>query len=137
MKTIFEKIIDKEIPASIIYEDDVVISFLDINPTNKGQALIIPKKKFVNIFDIDEKVLGHMIIVAKKISNILRNITGATGINIIMNNGEDAGQDVFHAHIHVVPRHHEDGVFQSPKHTEYEEGEELELALKIKNALKD
>lgn len=135
MNTIFEKIIDREIPASIIYEDDLVISFLDINPNNKGHALVVPKKKFINIFDTDEEVLRHMIVIAKKVANALVESVDATGVNLVMNNGEDANQDVFHAHLHVIPRHKNDKVYNPPKHTSYEEGEADKLAVKIKEAI--
>lgn len=135
MSTIFEKIVAREIPASIIYEDELVISFLDINPNNKGHALIVPKKKFVNIFDSDEMVLGHMMHIAKKIAQGLVDGVGATGVNIVMNNGEDAAQEVFHAHLHVIPRYPEDGVFQRPKTKTYEDGEAMKLAEEIKNAI--
>lgn len=132
MSTIFEKIIAREVPAFIIYEDDKIISFLDINPVNKGHALVVPKKKFINIFDADEEILGHMMCVAKNISLVIKKETGATGINLVMNNGEDAGQDVFHSHLHIIPRHKNDDVFQMPSHASYEDGEAQKLADKLK-----
>jgi len=133
--TIFEKIIAREIPASIIYEDEQVISFLDINPNNKGHALVVPKKKFVNILDADVDVLAHMMVVAKKIALALTDVVGATGVNLVMNNGKDAGQEVFHAHLHVIPRHENDGVYQKPQHASYAEGEEQVLGEEIKKAI--
>jgi histidine triad (HIT) family protein len=133
--TIFEKIIAKEIPAQFVYEDEHVVAFLDINPNSKGHTLVVPKKCFVNIFDADEKVLAHMMTVAKKIAHALKETTGATGVNLVMNNGVDAGQVVFHAHLHVIPRHAVDGVFQPPAHTSYADGEADILAEQIKNAV--
>lgn len=133
--TIFEKIIAREIPKDIIYEDELVISFLDIHPNSKGHALIVPKKIFVNIFDADEAVLAHMMTVAKKIAQALVETVGASGVNIVMNNGADAGQEIFHAHMHVIPRHKDDHVYQKPNHTAYTAGEEAVLAEKIKNAI--
>ncbi len=133
--TIFEKIIAREIPASIIYEDEKVISFLDISPNNKGHALVVPKKTFVNILDGDDESLAHIMYVAKKVAHALISTTGATGVNLVMNNGADAGQVVFHAHMHVIPRFKDDGVFESPKKTSYAEGEEVLLAEKIKSAI--
>jgi len=133
--TIFEKIISGEVSADIIYEDEKVLAFLDINPNNKGHALIVPKEKFVNIFDAKEDDIAHMTRIAKKIAHALVEVTGATGINLMMNNGEDAGQEVFHAHLHVIPRHKNDGVYKKPNHTSYEEGESAELAEKIKAAI--
>ena len=132
MGDIFEKIITREIPASIIYEDDVVIAFLDIKPINKGHALIVPKKKFRNIFDGDSEVLGHMMQVAQKVAIALQKVTGAKGINVAMNNEDAAGQDVFHAHLHVIPRFKRGEAFQPAQHVTYEDGEMDTLAETIK-----
>lgn len=117
METIFAKIIKREIPAHIVYEDDLVLAFLDIEPVNPGHTLIIPKKTFVNIFDGDEEYLAHMIKVSKKIALALKAAGLAEGVNLIMNNEAEAGQKVFHSHLHVVPRKKDDGAYQSPKHT--------------------
>ncbi len=134
--TIFEKIIAREIPAPILYEDEHVISFLDSKPNNKGHALVVPKKKFVNIFDADEEVLARMIIVAKKIADSLVKTVNATGVNIVMNNGEDANQAVFHGHIHVIPRYKDDGRFYGEwQHVVYADGEADDLVEKIKTAI--
>lgn len=135
MNTIFTKIIAKEIPADILYEDTETIAFLDINPIRKGHALVIPKKEFENIFDIDPTILGHMMIVAQKVAKALIKTTGATGVNIHMNNGHDAGQDVFHAHIHVIPRSKRGEAFIAPNHESYTGGESALLAEKIKENL--
>lgn len=135
MNDIFEKIIAKEIPASIIYEDEVVISFLDIKPINKGHALIVPKKKFVNIFDADPSVLGHMMHIAQKVAIALRETTNAEGVNILMNNEAVAGQDVFHAHIHVIPRFESDEAFKPAQHVSYKEGEMDVMARNIKQTI--
>ncbi len=118
--TIFEKIIAREIPADIVYEDGLVLAFLDIKPINTGHTLIIPKKKFVNIFDGNSEVLAHMIQVAQRIGVTLKEITHCDGINIVMNNGEASGQEVFHAHIHVIPRFTGDEAFKTPKHVTYD-----------------
>lgn len=114
--TIFSKIINREIPADIIYEDDVVLAFLDINPINYGHSLVIPKQPFVNALDGDADSLAHMMRVGQKIARALAATNYASGINLIMNNGADAGQEVFHAHLHVVPRHSNDNAFTKPTH---------------------
>lgn len=134
-ETIFSKIINHEIPADIIYEDDKVLAFLDINPINKGHTLIIPKTPFVNVLDGEEETLGHMMKVAKKISLAIMDATKADGINLIMNNGEAAGQEVFHAHLHVVPRFKEDNSFHKPNHVTYEDGETNAIATQLSAAL--
>jgi len=114
--SIFTKIINREIPADIIYEDDKVIAFFTIEPINYGHTLVVPKKPIVNIFDGDNETLSQMIMVAKKIATALIDEKLAEGINIVMNNGAVAGQEVFHAHLHVIPRHTGDGVFKKPLH---------------------
>lgn len=114
--SIFTKIINREIPAHIVYEDDSIIAFFTIEPINYGHTLVVPKSPFANIFDGDDEILGHMMKVASKIGRTLVEEKLASGVNIIMNNGEDASQEVFHAHIHVVPRHKNDEAFTTPKH---------------------
>ena len=135
MSTIFEKIIQREVPADIVYEDDCVLAFLDIRPNSKGHTLIVPKECFVNIFDADDEVIGHMMRIAKKISHALVKATGASGVNLVMNNGADAGQEVFYAHLHVIPRMAHDGVFSAPQHTTYIQDEAAILAEAIKSAI--
>lgn len=113
--SIFTKIINREIPADIVYEDDTVIAFFTIEPINYGHTLVVPKVPFVNIFDGDPATLGHMIAVAQKIAHALVTVNLAEGVNLVMNNGEAAGQEVFHAHIHVIPRLTDDDAFHIPK----------------------
>lgn len=118
--TIFEKIIAREIPADIVYEDDSVLAFLDIKPVNHGHTLVIPKKKFRNIFDADPVVLGHMMEVAQRISIALRTITKCDGVNVSMNNEPAGGQEIFHAHLHVIPRFTGDGAFHHAQHIPFD-----------------
>ncbi|MDD5013370.1 MAG: HIT family protein [Candidatus Pacebacteria bacterium] len=101
---IFCKIIDKEVPCYKIYEDELVLAFLDINPVVEGHALIIPKKHFENIFDIEEEYLERIIKVSKKISLKMKEAMRIEGINLYQANGSIAGQTVFHFHLHVLPR---------------------------------
>jgi len=116
METIFSKIINREVAADIVYEDEHVLAFLDISPVNHGHTLVIPKKYFKNIFDGDSEILGHMMKVAQKIALALVELKLADGVNIIMNNGEAARQEVWHAHLHVVPRLKDDGAYSDPTH---------------------
>ena len=135
MSTVFKKIIDGEIPADIVYEDEYTLAFLDINPAKKGHTLVIPKIEFENIFDADPEYLGHMMRTAQKVAHALKKAVGAKGVNIAMNNGAEASQDVFHAHIHVIPRFERGEIFPPPPHETYTDGESAELAEKIKLAL--
>ena len=102
MKTLFEKIINREIPATIVYEDDLCIAINDINPQAPVHILLIPKKPIKTLIDCkdaDKELLAHLFLTIGVISKKL-NIEKAFRINI--NNGKDAGQEVFHLHIHIL-----------------------------------
>jgi histidine triad (HIT) family protein len=132
---IFCKIVRKQAPSSIIYEDEKVLVFLDIRPLNMGHTLVIPKAHYVDIFDIPENELSQMHKVSKLISFAVKKATDADGISIIQQNGKAAGQDIFHIHVHVVPR------FEGQKLPPFSELKEVErikldaLARKIKQEL--
>jgi histidine triad (HIT) family protein len=106
---LFCKIIRKEVPSTMIYEDADVYAFSDINPIHLGHTLVIPKQHYVNVFDLPDDLLSKMFIATKKVANAIKATVGADGINISMNNDPAAGQVVFHAHLHVVPRYKDDG----------------------------
>jgi histidine triad (HIT) family protein len=131
METIFSKIIAREIPAHIVYEDEVVMAFLDISPINKGHTLVVPKEPFVNIFDGNSDILAHMMKIGQKIGQRLKETGLADGVNISMNNGEAAGQEVWHAHLHIIPRLDNDGAFSKPKHVACTEEDFLDVKGKI------
>jgi histidine triad (HIT) family protein len=133
-ETIFDKIIRREIPADVVYEDEYTLAFLDIHPNHIGHTLVIPKKQVRNIFDIDAETLAHLIAAVQKISIAVKSAVVADGINIAMNNEAAAGQVVFHAHIHIIPRFDGDGFVFFP-HTEYKSGEAAEVAEKIRKQL--
>jgi len=101
---IFCKIANKEIPCYKIYEDDLVLAFLDINPVVAGHVLVIPKKHFENIFDIEEGYLKSIIGAAKTISIKMKESLGVEGVNLYQANGSIAGQTVFHFHLHILPQ---------------------------------
>lgn len=130
-KTIFEKIIAREIPADIIYEDDKVLAFLDIKPVNMGHALVVPKQHFENIFDADSELLGYMMSVAGRIGTAMRDYYPCDGINIVMNNAAPAGQVIFHAHIHIIPRFSDDKINFHPVHKDYDSEKAKELVAKL------
>ncbi|QDU78669.1 HIT-like protein [Polystyrenella longa] len=101
-KTIFKKIIDGEIPADIVYEDDQSLAFRDVNPQAPTHILIIPRKEIASIDHLsaeDEQVMGHLFLVAQKIAK-QENLTD--GYRTIINCGEGAGQTVFHLHVHLM-----------------------------------
>ena len=100
---IFCKIINGEIPSKTIYEDDIVMVILDVSPKSNGHSLIIPKKHYTNLFDIDNDTLMHIMDVAKDISNILEDKLHCNGITLEQNNG--ISQEVKHFHLHIIPRY--------------------------------
>jgi len=104
---IFCKIISGEVPCYKIYEDEYVLAFLDINPVVNGHTLVIPKKHFVNIFDVDDFYLEKVIAAIKKIANHYNQ--KFDGINILNANNKSAQQSVFHLHFHISPRTIDDG----------------------------
>lgn len=107
---VFCKIVKQEVPCYKIYEDEYVLAFLDIFPANEGHTLIIPKKHRINIFDIKQEELKRISIVAKKIALKMKNNLGIQNCNIIQSSGKQAGQEVFHFHMHIVPRLENDGL---------------------------
>ncbi len=101
--TLFEKIIAKEIPAQIIYEDDRVIAFNDINPEKPGHFLVVPKAVSTNLYDISDDELTYVVLKAKELAIKVTKELGVTGFNLKINNGKEAGQEVFHTHVHIIP----------------------------------
>ena len=111
MATIFKKIIDKEIPAHIIYEDETVLAFLDISPATKGHTLIIPKTETANFLTADDQTICDVMLAAHKLAPILMKALKANGMNILSNANEIAGQTVMHFHVHLIPRYDENDGF--------------------------
>ena len=105
---IFCKIAAGDIPSTALFEDEKVKVIFDISRATLGHALVIPKTHAANVFEIEDELLAHAHIVAKKVATALKDATGCKGINILQNNGEVAGQSVFHLHIHVIPRYDDD-----------------------------
>lgn len=101
---IFCKLANGEIPTAKLYEDDDFAVILDAAPATKGHALIIPKAHHANIHELPDELVAKAFILAKKTGTRLQNAMEADGLNIVQNNGEAAGQTVFHFHIHLIPR---------------------------------
>ena len=103
MNCLFCKIINNEIPCFKIYEDDRVLAFLDINPDSDGHTLIIPKKHFIDLDDIDLETLECINKASKKIKKLLEKKLGCTGMSLLQNNG--IVQEVKHFHLHLKPQY--------------------------------
>lgn len=132
---IFCKIASGEIPSYTIYEDDDFKAFMDISPASKGHTILIPKQHADNIFDLDETVTSKLLPVAARIAKALKAELKCEGLNLLQNNGEAAGQTVFHFHMHIIPRYKVDKVVVKWVEDKYE-GEPLDqLSDKIKKHL--
>ncbi len=135
--SVFEKIIKRELPAYIVYEDDLTLAFLDISQATKGHTLVIPKKPFENVYELDDKTASHLFKVVVKVSKALKKAFNLEGLNIVNNNGSLAGQAVFHYHVHLIPRYKGDdytsrGVYHGD---EYSKEDFEKLRAKITDSL--
>lgn len=106
---IFCKIVAGEIPSHTLYEDEQFKVILDVGPATKGHALIIPKNHYANLYELPEEMAADAIKLAKKMMSRMTDKLHCDGFNIIQNNGEAAGQTVFHFHVHLIPRYKNDG----------------------------
>jgi histidine triad (HIT) family protein len=102
---IFCKIVRKQAPASFVYEDEDVVAFLDIKPLSEGHTLVIPKEHYETIYEIPEELIAHLHKIVKRTALAVKKATEADGISIIQQNEKAAGQEIFHLHIHVIPRY--------------------------------
>ncbi|NQU83666.1 MAG: HIT family protein [Parcubacteria group bacterium] len=131
---LFCKIINGQVPATKVYENDKVVAFLDISPVNQGHTLVVPKEHSENLLDISDDVLCEVSIATKKVGQAIVSGLGVGGFNLIQNNGSVAGQVISHFHWHLIPRHSDDGLALWSQ-GKYKEGEEDEVAEKIKSKL--
>ena len=124
---IFCKIANCEIPSTTLYEDEDFRVILDLGPATRGHALLLPKNHFANLFELDDETAQKAILVAKKIAGKMKDALGADGFNLVQNNGEAAGQTVFHFHMHLIPRYENDnaGILWEPGETTPEDMAEV------------
>ena len=107
---IFCRIANGEIPSATLYEDDDFRVILDLGPASKGHALILPKSHAANIYELPDELAGKAMVLAKKMEGRMTEALECDGFNIVQNNGEVAGQTVFHFHMHLIPRYEGDQV---------------------------
>lgn len=105
---IFCKIANGEIPSKTVYEDELFRVILDLGPATRGHALILPKSHFANLYEIPEEIAGEAMKLAKKMTEKITGKLHCDGFNLVQNNGETAGQTVFHFHMHLIPRYEGD-----------------------------
>lgn len=106
---IFCKIANGEIPSKTLYEDEEFRVILDLGPAAKGHALILPKNHYADLYELPEETALRVMLLAKKMAARMRDKLSCDGFNLVQNNGETAGQTVFHFHMHLIPRYLDDG----------------------------
>ncbi len=123
---IFCKIANGEIPSKTLYEDEDFRVILDLGPASKGHALILPKNHYANLYELPKETAGEVMKLAKRMAAQMTERLGCEGFNLVQNNGELAGQTVFHFHMHLIPRYREDGqkIGWKPQEVSQEELEE-------------
>jgi histidine triad (HIT) family protein len=131
----FCKIVAAEIPASVVYEDDEVLSFLDVGPLSDGHLLVIPRPHYARFHDLPVGLAAAMAAVLPRLSRAVLKVTGAAGINVLCNDGSAAGQVVPHVHVHLVPRREGDGLGFRWNAGKYPPGRADQLAASLQSAL--
>ena len=106
---IFCKIANGQIPSKTLYEDEDFRVILDLGPATEGHALILPKEHAANLFELSEELASKVLVVAQKIAVRMKETLGCDGLNLVQNNGKEAGQTVNHFHMHLIPRYLNDG----------------------------
>lgn len=133
-KCIFCRIVKGEIPSATIYEDEDFKVILDISPAAKGHALILPKQHYANLYELPEELAAKAMVLAKKLAGHMTEKLDCDGFNLVQNNGEIAGQTVFHFHLHLIPRYQdgENKDLLTWNQLAYQEGEAEELTKLLK-----
>ena len=129
---IFCKLANGEIPTATLYEDEDFRVILDASPAAKGHALILPKQHNANLYELDDSVASKVLVLAKKMITKMTDILGCDGYNIVQNNGEAAGQTVFHFHMHLIPRSKGDEVGLGWKMGELTDEDKEDILSKVK-----
>jgi histidine triad (HIT) family protein len=126
-RTIFDRILDGEIPCHRVYEDDWVLAFLDIGPLAEGHTLVIPKERKEFLHELSDEASAAIGRVLPRIARAVLDATGASAYNVLQNNGAAAHQAVFHVHFHIIPKFPDEGLGLSwaPKSLEPSHGREL------------
>jgi len=135
MDCIFCKIVEGEIPCEKVVETERALAFLDLYPVNKGHVLVVPKRHYFRLDEIDSATLHEMADVAQRIAAAQVHALSAEGYNLVMNNGEVAGQEILHAHMHIIPRFSNDQMRFGWRHMEYGKDELGEYGRRLRESL--
>jgi histidine triad (HIT) family protein len=132
---IFCKMVAGQVPVTKVYEDEIVLAFLDIGPVSDGHTLVVPKEHFARLHDCPAELLGRFCSRLGRIAGAVADAMDSDGYNLLCNNGRAAGQLVEHLHFHLIPRHNGDGVFDRWPSYEYPDGKSEAIAAKIRKNL--
>ncbi len=110
MSTIFDRILDGEIPCHKVYEDEHVLAFLDVGPLSPGHTLVIPKERKAHLHELSDEAAAAIGRVLPRLARAVLSATGATAYNVLQNNGSEAHQAVFHVHFHIIPKGSDGGL---------------------------
>ena len=132
---VFCKIVAVELPAAVVFEDDAVAAFLDINPLSDGHVLIVPREHYTDLSDLPAEVSGRLFRCVPKLARAIVDVTSAAGYNVLVNSGRIAGQVVPHVHVHIIPRHPADDLGFRWNTKRYPAKRAQELAGAIQQAL--
>lgn len=132
---IFCKILKGDIPSYTVYEDEYFKVILDRFPSTLGHILILPKQHAENIYELSDESASKLLVVAKKMSIALKESLNIEGLNLLQNNGELAGQTIFHFHLHLIPRYKDDGIKVGWECINPDYSELQDTILKIKSIL--
>lgn len=134
---IFCKIVAGQIPCFKLYEDEHTLAFMDINPVNPGHCLVVPKNHAPNLFETEDKDLASTMATVRKVARAVQKALNPYGLNLLQANGPGAAQSVFHLHIHIIPRAHDDDLRMNWGLVSGKKEEIAAIAEKIKAALED
>ncbi len=137
MPTVFDKIIDGEIPCHRVYEDDHVLAFLDIGPLSDGHTLVIPKERVTRLHELSDDASAALGRVLPRLCRAVMKATGATSYNVLQNNGPAAHQAVFHVHFHIIPKLHGSGLEIGWFTKKLDDGRAAELVESMRATLAD
>lgn len=132
MDCIFCKISSGQLPASFVFQSEKVFALLSLDQPNPYKVLVVPRSHIENIYDLSEEDAAHIFQAAVKISRAIRDASGCDGLNLVQSNGRTAGQDVFHFHLHLLPRFDNDAVILSWQHRQAERSQLNQMAKEIR-----
>jgi histidine triad (HIT) family protein len=124
---VFCKIVAKQIPATVVREDEHTLAFMDISPWTRGHALVIPRRHSRNLYDVEDADLANVASAAKRLAQRMRDVLGCDGVNLLNSSEPAAWQSVFHTHVHVIPRYDDDPLQLPTRPREADKGELAEL----------